>query len=122
MDEPMRLDKWLWVARMTKTRMVAAEAIKAGRVQVNGVVAKPSKDLKPGDRLEFRTGAVRLGVIVRGTAPRRGPASEAALLYEETAESRTAREELTVAERGERPTKRDRRRLEQVTGRKRDRP
>jgi ribosome-associated heat shock protein Hsp15 len=121
MDEPVRLDKWLWAARMTKTRALAAEAIKAGRVQVNGTVAKPSKELKAGDRVEFRTGPLRLGVVVRGLSARRGPASAAALLYEETPESRAAREELTVAERGERPTKRDRRRLEQVTGRRRDR-
>jgi ribosome-associated heat shock protein Hsp15 len=121
MDEPVRLDKWLWAARLTKTRAVAADAIKAGRVQVNGVVAKPSKDLKAGDRVEFRTGPVRLGLIVRGLSSRRGPAIEAQTLYEETSESRAAREELTQAERGERPTKRDRRRLEDVTGRRRQR-
>jgi ribosome-associated heat shock protein Hsp15 len=68
-----------------------------------------------------------MNLIVRGTAPRRGPASEAARLYEETAESREARERhaderrLARQEGGEggRPTKRDRRRLEQIKGRRR---
>jgi ribosome-associated heat shock protein Hsp15 len=126
-DEPVRVDKWLWAARLLKTRALAADAVKAGRVQVNGVAAKPSKDVGPGDRLELRTGPVRMNLIVRGTAPRRGPASEAARLYEETAESREARERhaeerrLARQEGGEggRPTKRDRRRLEQLKGRRR---
>jgi ribosome-associated heat shock protein Hsp15 len=126
-DEPIRVDKWLWAARLLKTRALAADAVKAGRVQVNGVAAKPSKDVRPGDRLELRTGPVRMSLIVRGTAPRRGPASEAARLYEETADSREARERhaeerrLARQEGGEggRPTKRDRRRLEQVKGRRR---
>jgi ribosome-associated heat shock protein Hsp15 len=126
MDEPLRVDKWLWAARLLKTRALAADAVKAGRVQVNGVAAKPSKDVRPGDRLELRTGPVRMNLIVRGTAPRRGPASEAARLYEETAESRDARERhaeerrLARQEGGEggRPTKRDRRRLEKLKGRR----
>jgi ribosome-associated heat shock protein Hsp15 len=126
-DEPIRVDKWLWVARLLKTRALAADAVKAGRVQVNGVAAKPSKEVRPGDRLELRTGPVRMNVVVRGTAPRRGPASEAIRLYEETAESREARERhaeerrLARQEGGEggRPTKRDRRRLDQIKGRRR---
>jgi ribosome-associated heat shock protein Hsp15 len=127
MDEPVRVDKWLWAARLAKTRALAADAVKAGRVQVNGVAAKPSKEVRPGDRLELRTGPVRVSVLVRGTAPRRGPASEAVRLYEETDESRAARERhaeerrLARQEGGEggRPTKRDRRRLEDVKGRRR---
>jgi ribosome-associated heat shock protein Hsp15 len=94
---------------------------------VNGVAAKPSKDVRPGDRLELRTGPVRMNLTVRGTAPRRGPASEAARLYEETAASREARERhaeerrLARQEGGEggRPTKRDRRVLEKLKGRRR---
>lgn len=126
-DDPVRVDKWLWAARLAKTRALAADAVKAGRVQVNGVAAKPSKDVRPGDRLELRAGPVRISVVIRGTAPRRGPASEAALLYAETEESREARERhaaerrLARAEGGEggRPTKRDRRRIEQAKGRRR---
>jgi ribosome-associated heat shock protein Hsp15 len=127
MDEPMRIDKWLWAARLSKTRALAADAVKAGRVQVNGVAAKPSKEVKPGDRLELRTGPVRISVVIRGTAPRRGPASEATRLYEETEESREAgirhAEERRAARleggQGGRPTKRDRRRLEDVKGARR---
>jgi ribosome-associated heat shock protein Hsp15 len=123
----IRVDKWLWAARLLKTRALAAEAVKAGRVKVNGVAAKPSKEVGAGDRLELRTGPVRMEVLVRGIAPRRGPASEAALLYEETEASRDARERYSEERRlarldggeGGRPTKRDRRRLEKVKGRRR---
>jgi ribosome-associated heat shock protein Hsp15 len=126
-DAPLRVDRWLWTARLLKTRALAADAVKAGRVKVNGVAAKPSKDVKPGDRLELRTGPVRMELVVSGTAARRGPASEAARLYEETESSRDARERHSDERRlarqdggeGGRPTKRDRRRLEQVKGRRR---
>jgi len=124
-----RLDHWLWVVRLTKTRSLAAEAVKAGRVQVNGQPAKPSRDLRPGDRVELRTGANRIEVIVRGAAPRRVGAAEAAKLYEETPESREAREraaeqrrlvEPVRSEWGKgRPTKRDRRDMERLRGRQR---
>jgi ribosome-associated heat shock protein Hsp15 len=123
----LRVDSWLWVARLVKTRALAAEAVKAGRVKVNGVAAKPSKEVGPGDRLELRTGPVRRELVVLGVAPRRGPAAEAALLYEETAESIAARERhaeerrLARQEGGEggRPTKRDRRILDKLKGRRR---
>jgi ribosome-associated heat shock protein Hsp15 len=125
--ERIRVDKWLWVARLVKTRALAAEAVKAGRVKVNGVTAKPSKEVGAGDRLELRTGPVRMDLLVAGVAPRRGPASEAAGLYEETAESRAARERHAEERRlarqdggeGGRPTKRDRRRIERVKGKRR---
>jgi ribosome-associated heat shock protein Hsp15 len=118
----VRVDKWLWAARLAKTRAVAAEAVRGGRVHVNGRAAKPSKEVHVGDSLSVGVASVRLEVVVRGLAERRGPASEATLLYEETSESRAAREraaeERRMAgpkpERGPRPTKRDRRRLEQT--------
>jgi ribosome-associated heat shock protein Hsp15 len=126
MDAPVRVDKWLWAARLVKTRAVAVEAIKGGRVHVNGRAVKPSKDLVPGDELELTTGPVRLTVVVRGTRERRVSASEAALLYDETPESRETRERqaaerrlaapLPGAARAGRPTKRDRRRFEKETG------
>lgn len=124
--ERIRVDKWLWAARLLKTRALAADAVKAGRVKVNGVAAKPSKEVGPGDRLELRTGAVRMEVLVQGVAPRRGPASEAAKLYQESDESRLARlrhaEERRLARQdggeGGRPTKRDRRRIEKVKGKR----
>ena len=77
---PVRIDKWLWAARLVKTRALAVDAIRGGRVKVNGQPAKPSKDVRPGDRLEFNAGVIRLEAIVkrhRGAATarfRRGPA------------------------------------------------
>ena len=125
----MRVDKWLWAARLVKTRALAVDALKGGRVQVNGERAKPSKEVRPGDRIELAMGRLRLTVDVRGTSLRRGPATEAALLYEETEESAEARERLLAelraerairgAREGGRPTKRDRRRLEAARGRRR---
>lgn len=126
-SEPVRVDKWLWAARLAKTRPLAADAVKGGRVEVNGQRVKPSRDVRPGDRLEITVGQVRRTVVVRATAERRGPASEAALLYDETAQSIEARERFAAERRmaampapesGGRPTKRDRRRLDARRGRR----
>jgi ribosome-associated heat shock protein Hsp15 len=124
-----RLDHWLWVVRLTKTRSLAADAVKAGRVQVNGQPAKPSREVHPGDRVELRNGPLRTEVIVRASVPRRVGAAEAAHLYEETEESREERErfleqrKLVEPVRSEwgkgRPTKRDRREMEKLRGRPR---
>ena len=112
----MRLDKWLWAARFFKTRRLAVEAIEGGRVSVNGDRAKPAKELKPGDELVVRRPPFEHRIVVKGVSERRGPAAEAATLYEETAESR-ARRAVLAAEmkslpqprfRG-RPTKKTRR-------------
>jgi ribosome-associated heat shock protein Hsp15 len=120
--DPVRIDKWLWAARFFKTRGLASDAVKGGRVHVNGRAAKPSKDVVPGDRLEIGKGELELEVIVRGTSERRGPASVAQQLYEETEVSVAGRERLreerrliqpVMGEQGGRPTKRDRRRFEQ---------
>lgn len=118
----MRIDKWLWAARLVKTRGIAADALKAGRVTINGAVAKPAREVRPGDKLELRIGPTKRVIDVRALAERRGPASEAALLYTESEESVQARQEAVEQRRltrprfddaGARPTKRDRRRLEQ---------
>jgi ribosome-associated heat shock protein Hsp15 len=124
--EPQRLDTWLWVARLAKTRSLAHDAVTGGRVQVNGDRCKPSRLVRPGDRLEVTVGPLRRELVVQGTTPRRGPAAEAVLLYEETPES-IARGEQAAAERrlgapravdgGGRPTKRDRRRMDRERGR-----
>jgi ribosome-associated heat shock protein Hsp15 len=123
----VRIDKWLWVARLMKTRADAADAVKGGRVRVNGEPAKPSREVRAGDRLDITKGIVRMSIVVRGVAERRGPAREAALLYEETEESRMTREAQAaerrlarppVADLGGRPTKRDRRRYERARGRR----
>lgn len=128
--DPIRVDKWLWAARLVKTRALAVEAVNGGRVHVNGQRVKPSKDVGPGDELELSVAPVRRTVIVRGTAPRRGPAKEAQQLYEETKESIEQRERHDAQARltrppvpitGPRPTKRDRRRMEQTPGVRRGR-
>ncbi|HET9075242.1 MAG TPA: RNA-binding S4 domain-containing protein [Solirubrobacteraceae bacterium] len=115
----MRLDRWLWTARLFKTRGLAAEAAKGGRVHVNGVAAKPAKEVGAGDRIEVSLGPVRRTVIVQGAAERRVSAAEAATLYTETPESIAQREAWGAQRRlagpidlGIRPTKRDRRRYE----------
>ncbi len=115
----MRIDRWLWTARLFKTRGLAAEAVKGGRVHVNGVAAKPSREVGPGDRLAITSGPVRRTVIVRGAAERRVPAKEVAALYDETPESVAERERHAELRRlagplnlGGRPTKRERRRYD----------
>ncbi|MEA2493288.1 MAG: ribosome-associated heat shock protein Hsp15 [Thermoleophilaceae bacterium] len=127
MDDGVRIDKWLWAARLLKTRSLAAEAVKGGRVQVNGARVKPSREVGPGDEIEVTIGQVRRTVVVRGVAERRGPAKDAVLLYEETPESVAARELQRErarlaspppgADLSERPTKRNRRRLDRARGR-----
>jgi ribosome-associated heat shock protein Hsp15 len=125
--DTQRLDVWLWVARLAKTRSLANEAVNGGRVQVDGQRAKPSRSVRVGDTIEITTGLAPRTVVVRGLQPRRGPASEAQSLYEETPESTAARERVQAERRlyaapqpvqgGGRPTKRDRRRLDRQRGR-----
>jgi ribosome-associated heat shock protein Hsp15 len=126
--QAVRIDKWLWAARLFKTRSLATEAIAGGRVHVNGVRVKPSKEVRAGDSIEVSFGqGRRIEAIVRDVSDRRGPAKEAALLYEETEESREQRERHRAEMRltappggrgGARPTKRDRRRMESARGRR----
>jgi ribosome-associated heat shock protein Hsp15 len=115
----MRVDRWLWTARLFKTRGLAAGAVTGGRVHVNGVAVKPSREVGPGDRLEISIGSVRRTVIVRGTAERRVSAAVAADLYDETEESVAEGERQAELRRlagpvnlAGRPTKRDRRRYD----------
>jgi ribosome-associated heat shock protein Hsp15 len=113
----MRIDKWLWAARFFKTRSLATEAVAAGHVRVDGTRVKPAREVRIGDTVEVRRDTFTWTVVVRGVAERRGPASEAAALYEETKESQENRErhraELRLSHPfGERPTKQDRRRLD----------
>ena len=92
----VRIDKWLWAARFFKTRSAATEAVLGGRVHVDGERVKPSRDVRAGDTLEVTIGHVRRTVVVRAVAERRGPASVAATLYEETPESVAERERLAL--------------------------
>jgi ribosome-associated heat shock protein Hsp15 len=126
-DARIRLDKWLWAARFYKTRTLAAEAIAGGKVQVNGERVKRAKPLQAGDEVRIRQGPYEHQVVVSQLSERRGPAAEAARLYEEKPASKAAREAMAlqlkslhaafVPERG-RPTKKDRREIEKLKGRK----
>ena len=120
----LRIDKWLWAARFYKTRSLASDEIGKNRVQINGLDAKPSKEVKPGDTVRLRQGAVERTVMVLALSGVRGPAPVAQLLYSETQESiearqkaaeqhRLAREPALSIEQG-RPTKRDRRQMERT--------
>jgi ribosome-associated heat shock protein Hsp15 len=125
----VRLDKWLWAARFFKTRALAATAIETGKVEVNAERAKRAKQLQVGDSLRIRLGPYNHLVTVRALAENRGPAPVAAMLYEETEESRAAREAMGLQvkiarsvpgyDRG-RPTKKDRRDIERVKRKDRD--
>ena len=119
--ERVRIDKWLWAARFFKTRGAATEAVLGGHVQVNAARVKPARDVTVGDRLEIMKAQERWTVVVVGLAERRGPASVAQSLYEETPESAAERQKRRDERRlarpigadlSERPTKRDRRRLD----------
>lgn len=117
----VRLDKWLWAARLYKTRSLAAEEIGRGRVSVNGQPAKASRELKVGDRILLRQGQVERTADVLGLSSVRGPAPVAQSLYAETPESVAARRQAAEARRmgtepadaieQGRPTKRNRRQL-----------
>ena len=117
----VRLDKWLWAARFFKTRSLSADEIGKGRVQVNGQVAKASREVRIGDLIALRHGHVARSVVVRSASEQRGSASVAALMFDETAESIALREKQALERRMNtepslaieqgRPTKRDRRQL-----------
>jgi ribosome-associated heat shock protein Hsp15 len=120
-SEGVRLDKWLWAARFFKTRSLAIEEIGKARVVVNGVAAKPSREVRLGDTIALQLGSVARTVVVTGISAVRGPAPVAQALYRETPESVAAREQAAAARRlapepaatiaQGRPTKRDRRQL-----------
>jgi len=119
----MRIDKWLWAARFFKTRGLATGAVVGGRVHLNGERVKPSREVRLGDTVEVRVGQVQWTVVVIGVSEKRGPASAAAALYDETAESRLQREQAVLERRlsrppgadlGARPTKQARRRLDSL--------
>lgn len=88
-----RADVWLWAARFFKTRSLAKTAIEGGKVELNGEPVKPAKAIHVGDRLTIRRGEELFDVYVVGVSDVRGPASVAQALYEETKESRAAREQ-----------------------------
>lgn len=120
-----RVDKWLWAARFFKHRSAATEAIDGGKVKLNGLATKPSREIKPGDRVDITIGEDTRTVMVCAIADKRGTATVAQTLYEETAESMEARERARElrkfaatpgADLHGRPTKRDRRRIDRFGG------
>ena len=122
--ERLRIDKWLWAARFYKTRTLASEEVDKGRVQVNGLVVKPARELKAGDSVLLRNGPVSRTVTVLAISDKRGPAPVAALLYQETEDSTAKRQQAAEQRRlapepalslsQGRPTKRDRRDTDQL--------
>jgi ribosome-associated heat shock protein Hsp15 len=95
-DNTLRLDKWLWAARFFKTRALATAAVAGGKVKLNGERAKAAKAIRPNDALSIHIGPYEYVVRVRALSARRGPAPQAAKLYEESAPSQTARNELAT--------------------------
>ena len=120
-DVRIRFDKWLWAARFYRTRSLCAQAIDAGQVRVNGERAKPARNMRVGEVVSVRKSGIVCEVTVTALADRRGNATDAAKLYRETVASAAAREEAWLARRATeaaqprfpgRPTKRERRKLE----------
>lgn len=123
MGDSVRLDKWLWAARLYKTRTLAAQDVVLGRVEVNSAPVKAARELRIGDRVSLQQAGFRRDLVILKLSAQRGGAVIARTLYEETAESLAARERLLQqrrlapepalsVEQG-RPTKRDRRALAQ---------
>jgi ribosome-associated heat shock protein Hsp15 len=117
----LRIDKWLWAARFYRTRSLAAAAVEAGQVRVDGERVKPARAMREGDRVAVRRDGLVWDVVVTALSERRGSASDAAKLYSETAASVSVRDEEIARRRAAaataprfdgRPTKRERRRLQ----------
>lgn len=121
-NKKLRLDKWLWAARFFKTRRLAIDAVKSGKVQLNGYGCKPSKEVEIGNTLHIHKHPYSWDIEVLGVNAQRRPAREAILLYQETPESHEKRQ-LEVAKRREeksfnptfdqRPNKKQRRQIHQ---------
>lgn len=122
----MRIDKWLWAARFFKTRALASRSCDLGRIEANGVDAKPARDVRVGDMLRIRNDAGEFHVEILALSEMRGPAPVAQKLYQETDASREMR--MKVAEerkvmaqvegfREGKPSKRDRRQIGRLRGR-----
>ena len=128
MSEKVRIDKWLWAARFFRTRALARDAIKGGKVQIEGVRVKPGRTLSVGDTLTVRKGEDEYIVTVDDTGDRRLSASLAAEKYTENPDAKARREAAAEQrkldwqarkERQRRPDKRQRRQIVRFTGRDR---
>jgi len=126
--DAVRIDKWLWAARFFKTRSAATDAVVGGRVHVNDARVRPAREVRIGDTVVVRIGQLEWTVVVQALSEKRGPAKVAVTLFEETAASASERAQRTLelrmsrplgADLGARPTKQDRRRIEQFRRRER---
>ena len=118
-QEKVRLDKWLWAARFFKTRALAKEAVEGGKVHCRGERCKPSKEPKVGDELVIRAGYDERTIVIEQLSAVRRGAPQAQLLYSETADSLSARENAAALRKAGaigiqtdgRPTKKQRRQI-----------
>ncbi len=119
----MRADVWLWAVRLFKSRSASAALLRAGRVRVNGTVAKASTAVKPGDRLTWRDPLRDRDVVVVELLPKRVGAPLAVKAYRDESPPVPTREEraaVGLRDRGTgRPTKRERREIDRLRGRRR---
>ena len=124
--DSIRIDKWLWAARFFKTRALASKACDLGRILFNGHEAKPSRELRVGDKLDVKNEGGDFQIEVLALSQMRGPASVAQALYRETESSIAARAKVAAERKAmqqyaplpeHRPSKRDRRRIIQFRGR-----
>lgn len=116
----MRIDKWLWAARFFKTRSLASQAVNGGKVHLNGNRVKAARTIIVGDKLVINKAQQEFSVQIQALAPRRGPASLAQTLYEESSESIIKRAEaqelrkalnISHSPPSSKPSKRDRRKI-----------
>ena len=127
-DAGIRLDKWLWAARFYKTRSLATEALKGGKVHLNQQRVKPSHHAEVGQSLRIKKESIEQTIIIKQLSAKRGSASIAQTLYEETAESIELRDKLSQERKAiyagmpqyasRRPSKKDRRKIIQFKQRK----
>jgi ribosome-associated heat shock protein Hsp15 len=124
--DSQRIDKWLWAARFFKTRALASKACDMGRILSNGHEAKPSREVRVGDKLEVKHEGGDFQIEVLALSQMRGPAAVAQTLYRESEASKEARAKAAAERKAmqefaplpeRRPTKRDRRRIIQFRGR-----
>lgn len=124
-DATVRIDRWLWAARIFKTRSLAKTAIEGGKVHVDGQRTKPAKEVRIGQTLTVSRGSTEITLVISALSEQRGPAKVAQLLYNETDESIEQREILSSRRRMERaglqvpdskPSKKDRRSLKKLRG------
>jgi ribosome-associated heat shock protein Hsp15 len=122
----LRVDKWLWAARFFKTRGLASRACDLGRIETNGLRAKPAREIRAGDRVRIENESGIFEIDILGVSAMRGPAAQAQALYRETDSSREARARLAEQRKAleqfaplpeRRPSKRDRRRIIRFRGR-----